>query len=161
MIQRQQLQQRRFEVDQQRRLEVEHRVDQDESVGQAISRVAEAGQHLVLDRLDLLKVEAKAAVDEKVTAATEAGKALGLVAVAAIVLRAGWVTLMVALGFVLAGVIGVPGALAIIGGVHVVAALIMFGVAAKKRRTAGKAAAGELREGRAPAAAHEPVGARA
>lgn len=149
MIQREQQRQQRsrFEVD---RRPGDDESD-DESMGRAISRVAEAGQHLVLDRLDLLKVEAKAAVDEKVTAATEAGKAMGMVAVAAVILRGGWVTLMVGLGFFLSPRIGVAGALAIIGGFHVLVALGLLGVAASKRKTSAQAAKGELRE---------PVGAR-
>ena len=152
MIQQQQQQQRsRYEFEQ-------RRVQHDESMGQAISRVAEAGQHLVLDRLDLLKVEAKAAVDEKITAATEAGKSLGLVAVGAMFLRAGWVTLMVSLGFFLSQRIGVAGALAIIGGVHVVVAAIVLGIAWNKRKVAAAAVKGELRQG--AAAVREPAGAR-
>lgn len=141
MIQQQQ-QRSRFEV------------DRDETMGQAISRVAEAGQHLVLDRLDLLKVEAKAAVDEKVTAATEGAKSLGLFAVGALFLRAGWVVLMVSLGFFLSQRIGVAPALAIVGGIHVVVGAIVLGVAVSKRNEAARKAKGER-------AVHEPVGARA
>lgn len=144
MIQQQQ-QRSRFEVD--------RRASHDESMGEAISRVAEAGQHLVLDRLDLLKVEAKAAVDEKITAATEAGKALGMVAVGAMFARAGWVVLMVSLGFFLAQRLGVAGSLAIVGGLHVVVAAVIFGIALSKRNTAARAAKGQLRD--------EPAGAKA
>ena len=147
MIQQQQglQQQRRFDVDRERWRAVPAQ-DQGPSVGEAISRVAEAGQNLIVDRIDLLKVEAKAAVDEKVTALTEAGKSIGMLAVAGIIFRAGWVTLMVGVGFLLARVIGVPGALCLIGGAHVLVAGILVATAMKKKSTAGKAAKGELRQ---------------
>ena len=134
-----QQQQRRFEVERGRPVE-------EPSVGEAISRVAEAGQNLIVDRIDLLKVEAKAALDEKVTAVTEAGKSFGLLAVAGIIFRGGWVTLMVGLGFVLSRWIGPAGALCLIGGLHVVLAGALVSMALKKQGTAAKAAKGELRE---------------
>lgn len=141
MIQQQQAyQQRRFEVERERWRE------EGPSVGEAISRVAEAGQNLIVDRLDLLKVEAKAAVDEKVTALTEAGKSMGMLAIAGIILRGGWVTLMVGVGFWLSPRITVAGALALIGAVHVVVAGILLATARKKTTTAAKAARGELRQ---------------
>ncbi len=143
-------------IQQQRRFEVEQRRGDPEGVGEAISRVAEAGQNLVVDRLDLLKVEAKAALDEKVTAATEAGKALGLGLAGTLIAAAGWCTVMVAVGWWLARVIGVPGSIAVIGGAHLLVGLILLGVAAGKQRTAKKAASGELRaelERRQPAGA--------
>jgi hypothetical protein len=130
--------QRRFDVDRQREVEP--------SVGEAISRVAEAGQNLIVDRLDLLKVEARTAVDEKVTALTETGKSVGLLAVAGIIFRGGWVTLMVGVGFLLSRVITVPGALCLIGGAHVLLALGLVGAARAKQRTAAKASRGELRQ---------------
>lgn len=143
-------------IQQQRRFEVERRTVEPEGVGEAISRVAEAGQNLVVDRLDLLKVEAKAALDEKVTAATEAGKAVGLGAAGALIATAGWCTVMVAVGWWLSRLITVPGSIALIGGAHLLVGLIVLGAAASKQRTAKKAASGELRaemERRQPAGA--------
>lgn len=151
----QQQQQHRFDVERQREAELQQRrgfmdVERqrrpEPSVGEAISRVAEAGQNLIVDRIDLLKVEAKAAVDEKITALTETGKSLGLLAVAGIIFRGGWVTLMVGVGFLLSRVIGPAGALCVIGGVHVLLAGILVGVALSKKRTAVKGATGELRQ---------------
>jgi hypothetical protein len=144
MIQHQGVQQqRRFDVERER---WQQQQLQQPSVGEAISRVAEAGQNLIVDRIDLLKVEAKAAVDEKVTALTETGKSVGMLAVAGIIFRGGWVTLMVGLGFVLSRVIGPAGALCLIGGVHVLLAGVLVSVALKKKTTAKEAATGELRQ---------------
>lgn len=139
MIQQQQIQQ-------QRRFEVERRGDvSGPGVGEAISRVAEASQNLLADRLDLIKVEVRTALDEKVTAVTEGGKSLGLAAAGAYVARAGWVTLMVGITWWLSRAVGVPGALAIVGGLHLAAGLAMLAAAASKRKQAARAASGRLR----------------
>lgn len=132
-------------IEQVRRFEVERRRGDSEGVGEAISRVAEAGQNLVVDRLDLLKVEAKAALDEKVTAASAAGKALGLGAAGAVIASAGWATVMVAVGWWLSRAITVPGSIVLVGGVHLLTGLVVLGAAASQQRKASRAASGELR----------------
>lgn len=131
-------------IQQQRRFELEQRREP-EGVGEALSRVAEAGQNLIVDRLDLLKVEARAALDEKVTVATAAGKALGLAAAGGLVVALSWVTLMVPVGWWLSRATTAPGAIAVIGGVHLLVGLIMLGAASAKQRAAKQAASGELR----------------
>lgn len=145
-------------IQQQRRFEVERSTAESQGVGEAISRVAEAGQNLVVDRLDLLKVEAKAALDEKVTAASAAGKAIGLAAAGALIASLGWATVMVAVGWWLSPLLTVPGSIALIGGVHLLVGMIVLGAAASKQRTAKKAASGEMR---AEIERRQPVGAGA
>jgi hypothetical protein len=118
---------------------------QDESVGHAISRVAEASQRFVSDKLDLMKVEAKAAIDEKVTAASEAGKSIAILAAAGFIIFMSWITLMAAAVVALSKVIGAAGGLAVVGGAHLVAGLALIALSRRKATTAGKAAKGELR----------------
>lgn len=135
---------------------------QDESVGHAISRVAEAGQRFVSDKLDLMKVEAKAALDEKVTAAKEGGKALALLAAAGFIILLAWITLMAAAVVALAEVLGPAGGLAIVGGAHLLMGLGLIALSRRKATTAGEAAKGEPRaerraRGAEPMASHVAV----
>ncbi|MCO5166365.1 MAG: phage holin family protein [Planctomycetes bacterium] len=133
-------------IQQQRRFEVERRAEAEApGVSEAISRVAEASQNLLADRLDLIRVEVRTALDEKITAASEAGKSLGLAAAGAYVARAGWVVLMVGVTWWLSRATGIPGALAIVGGIHLLAGLAMLAAAQSKRKQAARAASGQMR----------------
>jgi hypothetical protein len=133
------------------RVEVARRTEvtvEEESVGHALSRVAEASQTLLADRLDLLKVEAQATLEEKVEAAKAAGVSLALLGAGAVVLAAGWATLMVGAGMGLATEVGAGWAATIIGGAHVLIGLGVLGAALLMQRHARAAAKGEAQEGR-------------
>lgn len=92
----------------------------------ALADVVKAAQRMVVARIDLLQVEAK-----------ETAQGIAMMAGAALVAVFGWVLLMCGAVTLLDNVIPMPAAFAIVGGVHILAAL---GVALSAR---GKARPGQ------------------
>lgn len=91
------------------------------SIGEALAEVAAAGQDLVADRLELMKLELVDGLKAQAVRAVQ-------LAAAAVLLLLGWLFLMAAAVSGLAGLIGVPLALLAVGGPHV---LVGFGLAAR------------------------------
>lgn len=104
---------------------------EDESVATVVSRVAEAGQRYLNDRLDLAKLEAREALKDSASMAVLGG-AGGLL------LLGGWAGLMTALVLFLDEFLPLTAALAIVAGAHALVGGGLLLAALRKGRSAGE-----------------------
>ena len=96
-----------------------HSEHTDASVQSALEQIVDSGQQLVLDRLDLMRIEAREGLER-------ATKSAVLMGISAIVGVGAWVALMVAVILYLREQVPTPTALLLVGVVHAVAGAVLW-----------------------------------
>jgi hypothetical protein len=92
----------------------------------AAERAVEAAQRIVVERLELLRLDL-------VDAAVRLVDRIGLVLFAGFMIALGWCGLAVALVMVLANRFTLPSSVALVAGVHVLAGIVFYAVATASR----------------------------
>lgn len=95
----------------------EQKLEVDHSPGAAVARAVESGQRMLLDRLELVRLELQETLRSTI-------KATMLAAIGGVVLALGWVVLMAALVILLNRWLPLSACLAIVGGAHLVAGAV-------------------------------------
>lgn len=101
----------------------EHEVAVEPNAASAAERAVEAAQRIVVERLELIRLEVQEALAGAMVRS-------GLVLAAGFVAILGWTALAVALVLGLAEHVPLAGAIAVVGGAHVLAGVVMGATAA-------------------------------
>jgi hypothetical protein len=93
------------------------------TVPDALKEVVEAGQRVIIDRIELAVLDLK-----------RSSSRLGLYAAGAVMMAAAWVALMLAIGALIGDAIGRATACFVVAAIHAAFGMVAFGVAARTKR---------------------------